>query len=105
STFGSYFHQFLVLTLGTTLANTELQTEAEMSCVDGCPACIQISMCTERNEQEHVVSRVIGEKILQYFHRQFTQEQIDTINFRRVTDMLFWVKVTKKDSSLSYGFK
>jgi hypothetical protein len=64
------------------------QAEIEASCVDGCPACVHIGMCTDRSEQKQIVSLKIAEKIMMYFRKNVFQEELDNMNDRRGLDGL-----------------
>lgn len=80
------------------LALENAQAETEAGCIDGCPACVHISMCTERREQSQMVSLAIAEKILMYFRREVTQEQLDSMNAIRLSEGISLVPQLQVDN-------
>jgi hypothetical protein len=80
------------------LALENSQAEAEAGCIDGCPACVHISMCTERSEQSQIVSLAIAEKIMLYFRREVSREQLDSINAIRLTEGISLVPQLQVDT-------
>lgn len=80
------------------LALENAQAEAGAGCVDGCPACVHISMCTDRSEQSQIVSLAIAEKIMLYFRREVSQEQLDSINVIRLSEGLSLVPELRVDT-------
>lgn len=80
------------------LALENSQAESEAGCLDGCPACVHISMCTCRSEQGQIVSLAIAEKIMTYFRREVTQEQLESINAIRLTEGISLVPKLRVDT-------
>jgi hypothetical protein len=46
---------------------------------DGCPACIHTTYCTERDNQDLSVSRLVGEAILRYLVRPLNREENEVL--------------------------
>jgi hypothetical protein len=46
---------------------------------DGCPACIQTTSCTGRNEQSLRVSRLVGEIIMTHFIRSVSRDELQSL--------------------------
>jgi len=46
---------------------------------DGCPACIQTTSCTGRNEQSMRVSRLVGEAILTHFIQSVSRDELQLL--------------------------
>ena len=62
----------------------EQEEEQRMMCRppqghDGCPACIQTTYCTERDNQDMSVSRLVGEAILRCLVRPLNREEYEAL--------------------------
>lgn len=53
---------------------------------DGCPACIHTTICTGHLEQPILVSRYVGEALMQEFVKQVNPIQFERINEQRIVD-------------------
>lgn len=70
-------------------ASKEKRAESsENGCLDGCPACVYISLCTAKGEQQREVSRLVAEKIMRNFYKRVTHEQWVSMNAIRSANKL-----------------
>jgi ATP-dependent helicase YprA (DUF1998 family) len=76
------------------------QAEDEIGCIDGCPACIQISMCTDRGNQVTSVSRLVAEKIIEkLIIRDLDVLQLQSVRNMRIANNLPDLEILRYDEN------
>ena len=77
------------------------QAEDEQGCIDGCPVCIHISLCTDRGEQNTSVSRLVAERIIeQLIIRNVDNVQLEGIRNARIRNNLPDLEILGYDDNL-----